>query len=58
MYIVRTLMRCRSGVVSADELDSDTMDGVDFLMSKLKQIQSQKVNPGCINVDIMITHTR
>lgn len=50
------LMHCRSGVVSADELDSDTMDSVDFLMAKLKQIQSQKVhlNPGCICVDVTI----
>lgn len=38
-------MRYRSGVVSADELDCDTMESVDFLMAKLKQIQSQKVNP-------------
>lgn len=39
-----TVIRFRSGVVSADELDGDTMDSVDFLMAKLKQIQSEKVS--------------
>ena len=44
-----TFVCCRSGVVSADELDSDTMDSVDFLMAKLKQVQSEKVSPWCSN---------
>ena len=47
-------MRYRSGVVSADELDCDTMESVDFLMAKLKQIQSQKVN----HVDVMTMHKK
>ena len=56
-YWVYTAIHCRSGVVSADELDSDTMDSVDFLMAKLKQIQSEKVNPCCISIGVMIITT-
>lgn len=33
----------RSGVLAADELDSDFKDNVDFLMAKLKRAQSEKV---------------
>ena len=48
VYMTCTLILCfRSGVVSADELDGDTMDSVDFLTAKLKQIQSEKVSLCC-----------
>ena len=37
------LLNFRSGVLAADELNSDFEDNVDFLMAKLKRTQSEKV---------------
>ena len=38
---------CRSGVLSDDELDSDSVDSIDFLMAKLKRIHSERVIITC-----------
>lgn len=43
MCLIAALLNFRSGVVAADELESDFEDDVDFLMAKLKRAQSEKV---------------
>ena len=35
---------CRSGVISAEELDSDYENDVDFLIAKLKRAKNKKAS--------------
>ena len=50
---ITLILCCRSGVLLADELDSDSVESVDFLVAKLKRIQSEMVLLRMVHVHIV-----